>query len=79
MLFVFPAGRNQFGASGPLPHTRWTKSGGGTFWFDARAPSGSLLHSTDTRSILDDDSLGNVTAGGDFCLELGCSVQGRGP
>jgi hypothetical protein len=63
-------GRNQFGASGPLPHTRWTNNGGGTFFFESTAAAGSALRSTNTQTINDDDNVGHVTKGGDFCLEL---------
>jgi hypothetical protein len=32
--------RNSFGSSGPVPHSRWTASGGGSFWFDPDAEGG---------------------------------------
>jgi hypothetical protein len=32
--------RNSFGSSGPVPHSRWTAAGGGSFWFDPDAEGG---------------------------------------
>lgn len=61
----------QFGASGPLPHTRWatgTRSSGGLFWFDPSATTGSLLRARDAAGMIDDDGVGHVTRGGDYCL-----------
>lgn len=62
-------GRNQFGSSGPIPHSRWTKTGGGTFLFNPNSTIGSTLKSTN-HAIIDDDNMGHVTVGGEFCLEL---------
>jgi hypothetical protein len=64
------SGRNQFGASGPVPHSKWSSNGGGAFLFDLTTKVGSLLQSTNTETIFDDDNIGGVTKGGDFCLEL---------
>eukprot|EP00040_Diaphanoeca_grandis_P029876 m.175804 g.175804 ORF g.175804 m.175804 type:complete len:713 (-) comp31831_c0_seq2:101-2239(-) len=60
---------NDFGESGPVPHSRWVQSGGNTFTLDLSATSTSI-ESTDTTNIIDDDNVGNVTKGGRFCLEL---------
>ena len=61
---VSNTGRNQFGASGPIPHARWSSSGGGGFWFDMNATGGSSFRSSNAHSILNDDNTGNVTVGG---------------
>ena len=63
------SGINDFGSSGPLPHTRWSFPGGGSFFFNPETANGSALQSTNT-AIIDDDNEGHVTKGGKFCLEL---------
>ena len=62
--------------SGPLPHTQYA-IGAGTPkpWavanFSALAGgSGSALRAGDALSIPDNDLVGNVTRGGDFCLDI---------
>lgn len=63
---------NQFGASGPLPHTRYTTGGGGTWLMNLPAAlngSGTAVQATAT-DIYDDDGVGHVTVGGDFCLDF---------
>jgi hypothetical protein len=59
----------QFGASGPLPHSRWlTGQGGSTaYTFDPSAAGGSLVEALD-QSVIDDDNVGHVTSSGGFCL-----------
>jgi len=57
----------QFGASGPLPHTRWLAGGDAVFAFDPSSAAGSSLAATAT-DVIDDDGVGHVTSGGDFCI-----------
>jgi hypothetical protein len=68
---------NQIGASGPWPHTRYIS--GGYSWdktpqylwladFSAGTPSTTIR--ANDGNIIDDDLIGNVTSGGDFCLQL---------
>ena len=83
---VSNTGRNQFGASGPIPHSRWSastssgrsasSSGGGGFWFDVDATGGSAFQSSNTHSILDDDNAGNVTVGGESAPPFNYSCTG---
>jgi alpha-galactosidase len=70
---------NQPGASGPWPHTRYVEGGwswaGDRFSWEANftpssASSTSAVRASDRTSILDDDLVGGVTHGGDFCLAL---------
>jgi Alpha galactosidase A/Alpha galactosidase C-terminal beta sandwich domain/Ricin-type beta-trefoil lectin domain len=61
----------QFGASGPLPHSRWLTAnpdpfGGNTFTWN---PSAGGPARANNDSIIDDDCVGHVTSGGDFCLD----------
>ena len=61
-------------ASGPWPHTRYVTDGGPTWNVNisaATAPGGwSLIQASDRVGILDDNSVGLVTQGGDFCLDV---------
>lgn len=68
---------NQVGASGPWPHTRYIS--GGYSWdktpqylwladFSAGTPSTTIR--ANNNNIIDDDLVGGVTAGGDFCLQF---------
>lgn len=59
---------NQFGASGPLPHTRWlTSAGSALFSYNFSQADGSPLKALSS-SIYNDNNIGNVSVGGDFCL-----------
>jgi len=59
----------QFGSSGPLPHTRWVEETGFTeYAFDPSASGGSPFRAL-LDDVIDDDCVGHVTSGGDFCLE----------
>ena len=60
---------NNAGASGPWPHTRYLAGGSTVFLLDLAAPSTSV-QAQDTATILDDNSVGQVTVGGEFCLDL---------
>lgn len=67
---------NQPGASGPLPHTRYTEGGysweSGNFFLwlaDWSAPHTQIM-ANNNNSIIDDDSIGHVTLGGAFCVQL---------
>jgi hypothetical protein len=73
-----PGPNNQFGASGPVPHSRylvgygWEGMTSSTWLADgvalgAGAPS--PLQATAT-NLYDDDLVGNVTVGGAFCLDV---------
>ena len=69
-----PNWNNQPGASGPWPSTRYIQGfgwGGTSFsWtLDLTTPSTTIM-AVDHTGIIDDDLVGHVTAGGDFCLEL---------
>eukprot|EP00038_Savillea_parva_P019610 m.28089 g.28089 ORF g.28089 m.28089 type:complete len:758 (-) comp4481_c0_seq1:102-2375(-) len=68
---------NDFGASGPVPHSRWLFSGGEKFVLDPTSASGSPIRAVDSVNIIDDDNAGHVTKGGHFCVELnaGSSVE----
>lgn len=59
---------NQDGASGPFPHSRYV-AGGDSLWIMDPSKTGSIM-AADSTSILDDDLLGHVKVGGDFCLDL---------
>ena len=64
---------NQAGASGPWPHTRYISNGASEWNIDlaaVQAPAGARLRIADTANVLDDDLVGGVTRGGDFCLDL---------
>ena len=77
--YTFDAGQsslgfsNQPGASGPLPHTRYLTRGSPIFTATLTAPS--PIKVADGSKIRDDDGVGGVTLGGDFCLDL---VSGGG-
>ena len=65
---------NGFAASGPWPHTRYI-TGGGPTWVanlsSAAAPGGwTTIRASDTTGIIDDNSVGLVTQGGAFCLDV---------
>ena len=74
-----PQINNQPGASGPVAHSRYISgfswSGAGSVWAldlaAAQAPggAGTRIAATDG-GLLDDDLVGGVTRGGDFCLDL---------
>jgi len=64
---------NGAGASGPRPHARWVASGTPPWTVDlaaAQTPAGSAVKYADAGAVIDDDFLGHVTVGGDFCLDL---------
>jgi len=62
----------QFGASGPLPHTRYIINGASPYNLNASAlvsGVGSVIGAA-ADNIIDDNMVGNVTTGGSFCLDL---------
>lgn len=64
----------QIGASGPVPHSRYlTRTVGGTlFHVDVRkltASGGGRIRAGDIFEIINDDLVGGVTRGGEFCLD----------
>lgn len=65
---------NGFGASGPLPHTRYLTSGRSSWVYDVAVGSkvGAPIHLAPGTGITDDDAIGNVKDGtaSDFCIEL---------
>jgi len=64
---------NGQGESGPWPHSRYVAAGGNTFTINlaaAQTPSGSTIEAADHTGIINDNLVGNVTLGGDFCLDL---------
>jgi hypothetical protein len=66
-----PYWNNQAGASGPLPHTRYIlRSGASAVWRLDPAAASTALRANDNTSIIDDDLVGHVTQGGEFCLQL---------
>ena len=64
-----PGWNNQPGASGPWPHTRYVTGNGGMWTLDLSLPSTPVLAS-DSLGIIDDDLVGGVSLGGEFCLDL---------
>ena len=73
--------RNQFGQSGPEPHTRWGAGNVRSYTNDPRpllllnetallSGAGSTLQIADTTTVIDDDSIGGVHLGGDFYFDL---------
>ena len=69
-----------FGSSGPLPHTRWLQSNKGGNWKGdlgaaALPNSTGVPFSPATDSVIDDDGVGHVASspGSDFCLDLAAS------
>lgn len=64
---------NQAGASGPWPHTRYvggrSGGGGGVWTLDLSTPTTTIVAS-DHLTIYDDDLVGHVSVGGDFCLDI---------
>jgi hypothetical protein len=70
-----PSWNNQDGASGPLPSTRYIQgygwSGSSYSWvMDLAAPGGTSVRADDNTTILNDNLVGGVTRGGDYCLQL---------
>jgi hypothetical protein len=69
-----PSWNNQAGASGPLPHTRYIQGydwdGESTVWLLDPAAASTAVRANDNTSIIDDDLVGHVSQGGDFCLQL---------
>ena len=65
---------NEMFASGPWPHTRYINGGSALFELNltaATAPGGwTLIRAADKTGIIDDNSVGLVTQGGDFCLDV---------
>jgi hypothetical protein len=64
---------NSFGASGPLPHTRYLQPGGARSWsYDSSAEGGAPIRLAAGAEITDDDGIGGVSNGtaSDFCVEL---------
>ena len=64
---------NTFGASGPWPHSRYVNGYGGAQWvidLNAASSIGAPIRAADNASIIDDDLVGGVTSGGDFCLDV---------
>ena len=66
-----------FGSSGPLPHTRWLQSNKGGNWtgdLEAAAQPDSIgvPFSPATENVIDDDGIGHVKSspGSNFCLDL---------
>ncbi len=61
------------GASGPWPHTRYITEKTG-YWLTNVAAlegdSGAAIQAADLVGIINDDLVGGVTQGGDFCLDL---------
>jgi hypothetical protein len=69
------AWNNAFGASGPVPHTRYLSasrdSSPGAHWVrNAVGATTFHLHAADRIGIRDDDKVGGVTVGGDYCLDV---------
>eukprot|EP00698_Gefionella_okellyi_P000857 TRINITY_DN10753_c0_g1_i1.p1 TRINITY_DN10753_c0_g1~~TRINITY_DN10753_c0_g1_i1.p1 ORF type:complete len:696 (+),score=95.09 TRINITY_DN10753_c0_g1_i1:1288-3375(+) len=67
------AWNEQFGASGPVPHSRyvtgwWFDAQGGNWWTNFTGQPSQLR--ADSAAIIDDDLVGHVTTRGDFCLDL---------
>ena len=65
---------NQVGASGPWPHTRYTScnsynTNGALFELAPGAPAPGRIQAAD-QGLLNDDLVGGVTVGGDFCLDI---------
>jgi hypothetical protein len=63
----------QPGASGPWPTSRYISGGNAEFTVNVTAlvgGEGSPIQASDTLSIVGDDLLGNLTRGGDYCLDL---------
>lgn len=60
-------------ASGPWPHSRYVSNGAEAWTLDLaalQAPAGARVAAADTLGIIDDDLVGGVRAGGEFCLDL---------
>lgn len=73
--YTFPAAYDtaKYG-SGPLPHSRYANAGSaGIFTLDLDAilgSNGSSVQAADSLGIINDDMIGGVTRGGDFCLDV---------
>jgi len=73
-----PQWNNQVGASGPWPHTRYILGYGfetstAIYEMDlnaAKTALGTSIQASDHTGILDDNLLGKITRGGNFCLDL---------
>jgi hypothetical protein len=68
-----PTWNTQVGASGPWPSTRYLTGGVGTFTLNLTAASttaGTTVLASDHLGIINDNLVGGVTIGGDFCLDL---------
>jgi hypothetical protein len=64
---------NQPGASGPWPHSRYLTRGFSKFTINVTAllgGEGSSIQAADSLGIINDNLVGGVTQGGDFCLDL---------
>jgi len=69
-----PRWNMQVGASGPWPHTRYMSSSSSSMYemnLDAAINGrGTSLVASDHVNIIDDNLLGKITKGGNFCLDL---------
>jgi len=63
---------NDYGASGPLPHTRYLQQGHSSWTFDSTAVGGSPIKLAAGTTITDDDGIGGLKNGtaSNFCVEL---------
>jgi len=83
-VLTTPAGsyltwNNAMGASGPVPHTRYLTTvdepSVESTWHHSPVVGGSIknsfkLKTNDKVAVLDDDKMGGVAAGGEFCLDV---------
>ena len=64
----------QGGASGPWPHTRYVTPGGGMRFTlnlaHLTGSSGGAIMAADTLNIVNDNLVGTLTTGGQFCLDF---------
>ena len=69
---------NDFGASGPLPHTRYLTPGRSSWTYDPSVGEAAPIRLAKGTEITDDDCIGGVTNGtaSDFCVELSHSGAG---
>jgi hypothetical protein len=60
------------GASGPWPHTQYVMHRPGSRWSlsQSRVQAGFAIIAADSASIFDDNLVGKVAVGGDFCLDV---------
>jgi hypothetical protein len=63
---------NQFGASGPLPHTRYLQPGRSSWTYASSAVNGAPIKLASGTQITDDDGIGGVKDGtaSEYCIEL---------